>query len=74
MEEIQRSHHIPTLGGRLKIYYLTQTGVKPPRFKLFVNNPELFRKDLLRHIEKALQRKLELHGIPIEISIEGKKR
>ena len=74
MEEIQRSHHIPTLGGRLKIYYLTQTGVKPPRFKLFVNNPELFRKDLLRHIEKALQRRLELNGIPIEISIEGKKR
>ncbi|MGV7930336.1 MAG: ribosome biogenesis GTPase Der [Spirochaetota bacterium] len=74
MEEIQRSHHIPTLGGKLKIYYLTQTGVKPPRFKLFVNNPEHFRKDLLRHIEKALQRKLELTGIPVDIQIEGKKR
>jgi len=74
MEEIQRSHHIPTLGGRLKILYLTQTGVKPPRFKLFVNNPALFRKDVSRHIEKALQKRLELVGIPIEISIEGKRR
>ena len=42
--------------------------------KLFVNNPEHFRKDLLRHIEKALQRKLELTGIPVDIQIEGKKR
>jgi GTP-binding protein len=74
IEDIQKSHRIPTLGDRLKIYYITQTESRPPKFRLFVNNPDLFRKDVLRSIEKTLQSSLDLAGIPIVLLLEGKKK
>lgn len=72
LEDIQRQRRNPQLGGTLKIFYGTQTGVKPPRFKLFVNKPELFKKDLVRYVEKALQAALELQEIPLILEIEGR--
>jgi GTPase len=71
---IQDSRRIPQLQSSIRIYYATQTDTIPPRFKLFVNNPAAFRKDIVRYFEKSLQKELDLKGIPIIISIEGKKR
>lgn len=74
IEDVQRFHRSPLLGDRLKIYYATQTGSRPPRFRLFVNRPELFRKDVMRFLEKTLARDLEISGVPIMLSAEGRKR
>jgi GTP-binding protein len=74
IEDVQRFHRSPLLGDRLKIYYVTQTGSRPPRFRLFVNRPELFRKDVMRFLEKTLARNLEISGVPIMLSVEGRKR
>jgi len=73
LERIQHSNRLPLLGDKLKIFYGTQTGSAPPRFKLFVNNAELFRKDDIRYLEKALKKELALEGIPVAIDIEGRK-
>ncbi len=72
LEALQRQRRNPRLGSDLKIFYGTQTGTKPPRFKLFTNKPELFKKDLVRYIEKSLQEALELHKIPLFLEIEGR--
>lgn len=72
--QIQDSRRIPQLQSSIRIYYATQTDTVPPRFKLFVNNPAHFRKDIVRYFEKSLQKELNLKGIPIVISIEGKRR
>ena len=72
--QIQDSRRIPQLQSTIRIYYATQTDTVPPRFKLFVNNPAHFRKDIVRYFEKSLQKELDLKGIPIVISIEGKKK
>lgn len=74
LAQIQSSRRIPQLQSTIRIYYATQTESMPPRFKLFVNNPEHFRKDIVRYFEKSLQKELGLEGIPIEILIEGKKK
>jgi len=74
MAQIQSSRRIPQLQSSIKIYYATQTDSTPPRFRLFVNNPEHFRKDIVRYFEKSLQKELGLEGIPIDIQIEGKKK
>jgi len=74
IEAIQRSHRVPKLGETLKIYYITQTESRPPRFKIFVNRPELFRQDVIRFLEKELQAQLGAIGIPVVLTIEGKKR
>ncbi len=74
IETIQKTGRIPLLGDRLKVYYITQTESSPPRFKLFVNNAELFRKDVVRFFEKALQQSLDIRGIPVILTVEGKKK
>lgn len=74
VEDLQRSHRIPSLGERLKIFYITQTAADPPHFKVFVNNPEFFRRDVVRHLEKALQASFNLNGVPLVLSLEGRRR
>ncbi len=74
LEQIQRSHAMPLLGDTLKIYYATQVDTVPPHIKLFVNNPDLFKRDIKRFIEKTLQEKLNWKGIPVVLSLEGKKK
>ncbi|MBN2160571.1 MAG: ribosome biogenesis GTPase Der [Spirochaetes bacterium] len=74
ISRLQAAGRIPQLQSSIRIYYATQTDTTPPRFKLFVNKPEHFRKDIIRYFEKSLQKELNLEGIPVKIIIEGKKR
>ncbi|MGQ9843339.1 MAG: ribosome biogenesis GTPase Der [Spirochaetota bacterium] len=73
LENVQKRHAMPLLGGELKIYYATQTSLSPPVIRLFVNKPELFRKDVARFLEKTLQQALNWHGIPIVFEVSGRK-
>ncbi len=73
LENVQKKHVMPLLGGELKIYYATQTNTSPPVIRLFVNKPELFRKDVSRFLEKTLQQELNWHGIPIVFEVSGRK-
>jgi GTP-binding protein len=74
IEHIQKSHALPVLGGYLKIFYATQTDTVPPQFKFFVNNPSLFRKDMIRFFQKFLQKEMDIKGVPVIIHIEGRKK
>lgn len=59
-------------GKRLKIYYMTQTGVKAPTFVLFVNNAELFHFSYQRYIENKLREVFGFEGTPIKLVIREK--
>jgi GTP-binding protein len=52
-------------GKRLKLYYGTQSAVKPPTFVIFVNNMELFHYSYERYIENQLRRSYGFEGTPI---------
>ncbi len=54
-------------GGRLKIYYARQAGIKPPTFILSVNNPNYLHFSYLRYLENRLRESFELIGSPIKI-------
>ncbi|WP_028309547.1 ribosome biogenesis GTPase Der [Desulfitibacter alkalitolerans] len=56
-------------GNRLKILYVTQSSVKPPTFRLFVNNPELFHFSYKRHVENQLRKAFGFEGNPIRLDI-----
>ena len=56
-------------GKRLKIYYMTQTGVNPPNFVLFVNNRELFHFSYQRYIENQIRAAFGFEGTPIRLVI-----
>ena len=74
LTRIQNSHRMPQLSGKIKIFYATQIETSPPEFKLFVNNPGNFRKDIVRYFEKSLQKELNLNGIPMILHLEGRKK
>ena len=59
-------------GRRLKIYYMTQVGVKPPHFVCFCNDARLFHYYYKRYIENQLRSVVGLEGTPIIISIREK--
>lgn len=74
IEQAFRTQKHPVLGNAVKIYYATQTGTAPPKFRLFTNNTEMLkRKDLLRYLEKMFKDALGLEGVPIFFEIEGRK-
>ncbi len=59
-------------GRRLKIYYMTQTGVKPPHFVIFCNRKDLFHFSYQRYIENRIRAVFGLEGTPIRLSIRQK--
>ena len=59
-------------GRRLKIYYMTQTGVKPPNFVAFVNDARLFHFSYQRYLENQIRAVFKLDGTPIRMVVRQK--
>ena len=59
-------------GKRLKIYYMTQTGIRPPNFVVFANSRELFHFSYQRYIENQIRSVFGLEGTPIRMVIRQK--
>ena len=59
-------------GRRLKIYYMTQTGIRPPTFVIFCNKRELFHFSYQRYIENQIRSVFGLEGTPIRMIIRQK--
>ena len=59
-------------GRRLKIYYMTQVGVKPPHFVIFCNDKKLFHFSYQRYLENQIRSVFGLEGTPITITIRQK--
>ncbi len=56
-------------GRRLKLYYMTQTGVRPPTFIIFCNDRELFHFSYQRYLENQLRSTFGLEGTPIRLIV-----
>jgi GTP-binding protein len=52
-------------GKKLKIYYMTQIGIKPPTFVIFVNDTQLFHYSYERYLENQLRKNFGFEGTPI---------
>ena len=59
-------------GRRLKIYYVTQTGVKPPKFTFHVNSKNLVHFSYERYLENKLRENFELEGTPIILQFKNR--
>ncbi len=56
-------------GRRLKIYYMTQAGTRPPHFVCFCNDAKLFHFSYQRYLENQIRSTFGLEGIPIRLTI-----
>lgn len=65
----------PLIGTkRLKVYYGTQTGVKPPTFVFFINDSSAMHFSYSRYIENQLRDAFDFTGTGIKIEYRERKK
>lgn len=70
LEDAQTRVQPPTdKGRRLKIYYMTQVGVKPPHFVVFCNDMKLFHFSYRRYLENCIRSVFGLEGTPVILTV-----
>jgi len=60
-------------GKRLKIYYGSQVGIKPPTFVFFVNDPNLMHFAYQRYLENVLREAFGYVGNPMHFKLKQRK-
>jgi GTP-binding protein len=60
-------------GKRLRLKYGTQVGVRPPRFRVFVNDAALMTRDYAYWLENKLRDRFSLSGTPVIIDFVGQR-
>ena len=59
-------------GRRLKVFYMTQVGVRPPHFVCFCNDAKLFHVSYQRYLENQIRNTFGLEGTPVRLTIRQK--
>ena len=59
-------------GKRLKIYFVNQSGIQPPKFTFHVNSKGLVHFSYERYLENKIRENFELEGTPIIIQFKNK--
>lgn len=59
-------------GKRLKIYFVNQSGVKPPHFVFNVNSKNLVHFSYERYLENKIRESFDFTGTPIKITFKNR--
>jgi GTPase len=59
-------------GKRLNLLYGTQIQARPPRFRVFVNDPGLVTRDYGYWVENELRERFGMEGVPVSIDFVRK--
>lgn len=59
-------------GKRLKIYFVNQEGVCPPKFVFHVNNKNLVHFSYYRYLENRIREAFDFTGTPIELKFKNR--
>ena len=71
---LQRNHPPMMQGKRLRIYYMAQVDIEPPRFILFVNYPHLMADTYKKYLYNQFREEYRFSGVPIEMHLRGKEK
>jgi GTP-binding protein len=68
VEDLRAQRQPPSRNGRrLNLLYAAQINQRPPRFRIFVNDPSLVTRDYGYWVENELRARFELEGVPVSI-------
>ena len=59
---------------RLRMHYVTQTGVNPPTFTFFVNHSDLVNDTYQRYVENRMRSNFDFAGTPIRLFFRKKEQ
>lgn len=72
--EVITSHHHPLYQGRrVKFYYVTQVGTKPPTFAVFTNCPEGIQESYERYLANRFREAFGFSGTPLRFLFRGRE-
>lgn len=69
LADVQKQRQVPSnsRGYAPKIYYLTQTGTRPPEFTMFVNAPSRLSDNYRRFLASRFNEHFGFHGTPVRL-------
>ncbi len=71
---LQKNHPPMIMGKRLRVYYMAQVDVQPPRFILFVNYPNLMIESYRKYLYNQFREAYDFTGVPILLHLRGKQK
>lgn len=75
IEMAQRRHHLPSVKGKvIRIYYVTQYDIRPPRIALVMNRPEGLHFTYRRYLTNKLREAFNFEGTPVLFHARSKKQ
>ena len=73
LQYAQERHQAPTIRNtRLKMYYMSQIGTKPPEFVIIVNNPDAVHFSYKRYLINLIREYYGFKGVPIFLKFKAK--
>lgn len=74
LEEITSFQPPPAaIGKHIKLYYGTQTGIRPPSFVFFSNYPKLIADSYKRYLLNQFRVRLGFEGVPIKMTFRARR-
>ena len=71
--ELSQMRQAPSKGQKkLNLLYGTQIQTRPPRIRIFVNDPGLVTRDYGYWVENQFRERFELQGVPVSIDFVGR--
>jgi GTP-binding protein len=71
---LQRNHPPMVMGKRLRIYYMAQVAVQPPKFVFFINSPQLITDTYKKYLYNQFRETYKFLGMPIRFYFKGKEK
>lgn len=71
---IQKNHPPMITGKRLRIYYMAQVDIKPPRFIFFVNHVNLMQNSYKKYLQNQFREAYAFTGVPLLFHLRGKEK
>ena len=71
---LQRNHPPMVMGKRLRIYYMAQVAIQPPKFILFVNHPHLMVESYRKYLYNQFREAYGFVGVPLTMHLKGKPK
>jgi len=62
------------MGKRLRVYYMAQVAIQPPKFVFFVNIPSLMTEAYKKYLYNQFREKYGFMGVPLLFYLKGKKK
>jgi len=73
-QAIEENHAPLDQGKRVKFYYATQVGVKPPSFVVFTNRPEGIYFSYERYLMNKFREAFGFNGTPLKLIFRGRDK